>query len=211
MTIVKKLPIESFLDLLAAAQPTPGGGSTAALIGALSAALVSMVARLTVSKNKYAETHEEMAALLEESEFLREQLTEVIQLDIKAYNKVMTTYALPSEGDNKATRNTDIQAALKEATEVPLMCIRLSLQVLPLARYAVQVGNINAMADAGVAAIAAHAALRGAALNVITNCAAIEDQVFCTDAVQEANQALAESARLENEVFELVRQNVSKR
>ena len=208
---MKRLPVEQFLDLLAAAQPTPGGGSAAALIGAMGAALISMMARLTVGKDKYAADHEEMAALLEQSEALREQLTEAMQQDIKAYNKVMSAYALPSQGVDKAKRNTAIQAAFREATEAPLTCIRLSLQVIPLARYAVQAGNANAIADAAVAAITAYAALRGAALNVITNCAAIEDQAFCTAAIEEANQALAEGARLETEVFELARRYAGER
>lgn len=208
---MKKLPVENFLDLLAAAQPTPAGGSTSALIGAMGAALVSMVARLTVNKDKYAQAHEEMAAVLEASEALREQLTEAMQQDIKAYNKVMSAYALPSQGANEIKRNDAIQAAFKEATEAPLICIRLSLQVIPLARYAVQAGNANAVADAAVAAIAAYAALRGAALNVITNCAAIEDQAFCAAAIKEANQALTEGAGLEAEVFELARRYASKR
>ena len=208
---MKKLPIENFLDLLAAAQPTPAGGSTSALIGAMGAALVSMVARLTVNKDKYAQAHEEMAAVLEASEALREELTEAMQQDIKAYNKVMSAYALPGQGADKTKRDNAIQAAFKEATEAPLMCIRLSLQVIPLARYAVQAGNINAVADAAVAAIAAYAALRGAALNVITNCSVIEDQAFCAAAIEEANQALSEGARLEAEVFELARQHASER
>jgi formiminotetrahydrofolate cyclodeaminase len=206
---MKKLPVESFLDLLAAAQPTPGGGSAAALMGAMSAALISMDARLTVSKDKYAGDHEEMAALLEESEALREQLTETMQQDIKAYGKVMAAYAQPGQGAAREVRNADIQAALKEATEVPLACIKLCLQLLPLARRAIQIGNVNVVADAGVGAIAAYAALRGAALNVFTNCSAIQDQVFCRASISEANRALSEGARMENEVFAMVGQKAS--
>lgn len=208
---MKKLPVENFLDLLAAAQPTPAGGSVSALIGAMGAALVSMVARLTVNKDKYAHAHEGMVKVLETSEVLRVELTEAMQQDIKAYNKVISAYALPSQGADKAKRNDAIQAAFKEATEAPLTCIRLSLQVIPLARQAVQDGNASAVADAAVAAIAAYAALRGAALNVITNCSAIEDQTFCATAIDEANHALAEGARLETEVFELARRYASER
>ncbi|HEU4707919.1 MAG TPA: cyclodeaminase/cyclohydrolase family protein [Methylophilaceae bacterium] len=203
---MKKLPVENFLDLLAAAQPTPGGGSTAALIGAMGAALVSMVARLTISKDKHAQAHEEMTALLEESEALREQLTETMQQDIKAYNKVMAAYAQPSQGAGKAARNTDIQAALKEATEVPLACVRLALQLLPMAARAIEIGNPNAVADAGVASIAAYAALRGAALNVFTNCSLIDDKTYCNACINETNRALSEGARLESELFARVGQ-----
>lgn len=207
---MKKLPVENFLDLLAAAQPTPGGGSAAALMGAMGAALVSMVARLTASKDKYAADHEEIAVLLEQSEALREELTDVMQQDIKAYGKVMTAYAAPNRGAGKASRNTDIQAALKEATETPLVCIRLALQLLPLARRAIEIGNANAAADAGVAAISAHAAVRGAALNVFTNCAAIEDELFCRACINEANRSLSDATRLESEIFTAVRQKAAK-
>jgi formiminotetrahydrofolate cyclodeaminase len=210
MREMKKLPVENFLDLLAAAQPTPGGGSTAALMGAMGAALVSMMARLTVSKDKYAGDHEEMAALLEQSEALRERLTEAMQQDIKAYGKVMSAYAQPNQGTGKTTRATDIQSALKEATEVPLMCIRLALQLLPLARRAIEIGNVNASADAGVGAIAAHAAVRGAALNVFTNCAVIEDVAFCRTCINEANKALSDATRLESEIFTEVRQRANR-
>lgn len=207
---MKRLPVEQFLDLLAAAQPTPGGGSAAALIGAMGAALVSMMARLTVSKDKYADDHEEMAALLELSEALREQLTEAMQQDIKAYNKVMSAYTVPAKSKGESARNADIQAAIKEATEIPLICIRLALQIIPLARRAVEIGNMNAAADAGVAAIAGHAAIRGAALNVFTNCAVIKDEIFSRTCINEANKALSEAARLESEVFTLVRQKTAK-
>lgn len=207
---MKKLPVENFLDLLAAAQPTPGGGSTAALMGAMGAGLVSMVARLTASKDKYAGDHEEIAELLEKSEALREQLTEAMQQDIKAYGKVMTAYAAPKQGTGKSTRHSDIQAALKEATEVPLVCIRLALQLLPLARRAIEIGNVNACADGAVGAIAAHAAVRGAALNVFTNCAAIEDQTFCRACINEANRALSDAMRLESEIFTEVRQRANR-
>lgn len=206
---MKKLPVENFLDLLAAAQPTPGGGSAAALMGAMGAALVSMVARLTANKDKYAADHEEIALLLEQSEALREELTEVMQQDIKAYGKVMTAYALPNKGGGKTARNTDIQAALKEATEVPLLCIRAALQLIPLARRAVEIGNVNAVADAGVAAIVAHATVRSAALNVFTNCVAIEDEAFCQSCRNEADQALRVATQ-EAEIFGEVLQKVAR-
>lgn len=202
---MKKLPVENFLDLLAAAQPTPGGGSAAALMGAMSAALVSMAARLTVNKDKYANVHEEMSELLEQSEALREQLTEAMQQDIKAYGKVMAAYAPSGKDAGKATRNTNIQAAFMEATEIPLICIRLALRIFPLAKRAIEIGNVNASADAGVGAIAAHAAIRSAALNVYTNCAVIEDQTFCRTCINEASQALSEATRLETEIFTMVR------
>jgi formiminotetrahydrofolate cyclodeaminase len=203
---MKRLPVENFLDLLAAAQPTPGGGSTAALMGAMGAALVSMVARLTVSKDKYAAHHEEIAILLEQSEALREHLTDAMQQDIRAYGKVVAAHAATPQAAGKTAHNTDIQAALKEATETPLACIRLALQLLPLARRAIEIGNVNAAADGAVGAIAAHAAIRGAALNVYTNCAGIDDQAFCRACINEANKALADAVRMESEIFTEVRQ-----
>ena len=93
---------------------------------------------------------------------------------------------------------------------MPLICIRLALQIIPLARRAVEIGNPNAAADAGVAAIAGHAAIRGAALNVFTNCAVIKDEIFRRACINEANKALSEAARLESEVFTMVRQKAAR-
>ena len=123
MSEIKDQSIQFFLDELASKSATPGGGSVAALMGAQSAALTSMVCNLTIGKPKYAEIETEMQALLEKSEALREKLTGLIQTDIDVFNRLMARYALPKESDQEKTlRSEAIQSVLKEATEIPLDC-----------------------------------------------------------------------------------------
>ncbi len=204
-----EISVASFLDQLASGAATPGGGSAAAVMGAMGAALVSMVANLTIGKQKYAEIEGEVKDLLEQSEILRARLAAVLQDDIHAYDRVMAAYGLPKATDQeKVMRNQAIQAALKQATEAPLACARLALEVIPLAKRIAGIGNINAISDGGVAAIAAQAALRGALLNVFVNTAVIEDKAFCALCIAEAEQLLAKGAALEAEVFTMVKHKI---
>lgn len=201
--------VENFLDQLASGAATPGGGSAAAVMGAMGAALVSMVANLTIGKQKYAGVEDEVKALLAQSETLRARLTTALQDDIHAYKMVMAAYDLPRNTEQqKVARNVAIQVALKQATEAPLVCARLALEVIPLAKRIAGIGNINAISDGGVAAIAAQAALRSALLNVFVNTAVIKDKAFCASCLAEAEHLLAKGAALETEVFTLVKQKI---
>ncbi len=206
---MKQLAVEQFLDQLASGQPTPGGGSAAAVMGAMGAALVSMVANLTLGKKKYAEVESEVQVLLAQSEELRGQLTAALQEDVAAFDTVMAAYGLPKDTDEqKAARSAAIQAALKEATEAPLHCARLAHKVLPLTLRIAEIGNVNIISDAGVAVLAAQAALRSAALNVFVNAAAIDDKAFAQPRMDEAERLMAEGAALDAKVFGLVKQTI---
>lgn len=203
---MQQQPLGHFLDRLASARPAPGGGSAAAVMGAMGAALVSMVANLTIGKRPYAEVEDEVAALREQAEALRLKLTCALQQDVDAYLAVMAAYALAKETPaQQAARSAAIQTALQLATEVPLACARLALEALPLAGRIAQIGNAHAVADAGVAAIAAQGALRSAVLNVLVNIAAIQDQAFSAPRRAEAEQLMVRGAALEANVFDLVR------
>lgn len=207
--MMKQLSIENFLDQLASSQPAPGGGSAAAMMGAIGAALVSMVANLTAGKPKYAEVESEVAALLAQSETLRLKLIQALQDDVDAYNTVMEAYRLPKETDEqKAARSDAVQAALKLATKAPLGCARLALEVMPLAKRIAEIGNASAIADSSVAAIAAQAAMRSAVLNVLVNTAAIHDKAFCKPYIVEAEHLLAKGAALESEIFIMVKRKI---
>lgn len=206
---MKQLPVEQFLDQLASSQPTPGGGSAAAVMGAMGAALVSMVANLTVGKKKYAEVEPQVKEVLAESEKLRAQLTAALQEDVAAFDTVMAAYGLPKDTDEqKAARSVAIQAALKEATEAPLHCARLAHKVLPLTLRIAEIGNVNIISDAGVAVLAAQAALRSAVLNVFVNAAAIEDKSFAQPRMDEAERLMAEGAAMDAKVFGFVKQTI---
>jgi len=171
--------IHAFLDDLASSSPAPGGGSVAALSGALGSALTSMVCNLTIGKKKYADVDEEMKKVLGQAEHLREQFTELVERDTHAFNKVMEAFALPKETDpQKALRAAAIREATKEATLVPLEVMKHCIDALALAQTVAAKGNANSVSDAGVSAIMLHAALEAAALNVRINLKRLNDPDF---------------------------------
>jgi formiminotetrahydrofolate cyclodeaminase len=171
--------VSKFLDELASSSPAPGGGSVAALAGALGAALTSMVCNLTIGKKKYAEAEGELKNVLAKSEELRGIITKLIDRDTDAFNKVMEAYGLPKETDGqKALRTAAIQGATKEATLIPLEVMKHCIDGIALAKIVAEKGNTNSLSDAGVAALMFHAACEGAALNVRINLNGIQDTDF---------------------------------
>jgi formiminotetrahydrofolate cyclodeaminase len=202
---IKDTAIEPFLDQLASSAATPGGGSAAAIIGAMGAALVSMVCNLTMGKKKYADVEGEMKEVLARTEALRKTLTGMIQDDVKAFDAVMGAYGMPKETDaDKA-----IQAALKLATDVPLACAYAAREVIDLAAIASDKGNLNVISDAGVGVLAGYAALRSAALNVFTNARMITDKTFAEAKLKELNQLLAGAEAVTEKAYGVVKGKVS--
>ena len=198
--------LQTFLDQLASKASTPGGGSAAAIMGAMGAALVSMVANLTVGKQKYQHVEEEMQDFLERSEDMRARLTDMIQADVEVFDKVMAAYGMARETEaEKAARSEAIQAALKEATDVPLACAQLCADVIELCRPVAEKGNLNVISDAGVAVLAAHAALRSAALNVYINIGGIRDEEFVRDRRNKLEFVLSGAGVATETVYELVK------
>jgi methenyltetrahydrofolate cyclohydrolase len=207
---IKDNKIEEFLDALASQSATPGGGGAAAIIGAMGAALVSMVCNLTIGKKKYAEVEPDMKDVLAKAEALRRELTAMIEDDAKAFDLVMDAYAMPKETDaDKAARDKAIQAALKIATDVPLACAHAAREVIGLAEEASQKGNLNVISDAGVGVLAAHAALRSAALNVWTNARMITDKAFAEAKLKELSDLLAGAERATEKAYGIVKGKVS--
>jgi methenyltetrahydrofolate cyclohydrolase len=210
MTAIKDTPVEPFLDALASQSATPGGGSAAAILGAMGAALVSMVCNLTIGKKKYAEVETEMQDILVKAEALRHRLTGMIEDDVKAFDAVMGAYGMPKETDaDKAARDQAIQAALKLATDVPLACARAAREVIDIASVASDKGNLNAISDAGVGVLAGYAALRSAALNVFTNARMISDKTFAEAKLKELNQLLAGAEGETEKAYGVVKGKVS--
>jgi formiminotetrahydrofolate cyclodeaminase len=210
MTMIKDQTVENFLDELASQNATPGGGSAAAIVGAMGAALVSMVCNLTIGKKKYAEVEGEMRAVLEKAERLRLELTGMIQDDVRAFDAVMAAYGMPKESDGEKTaRTAAIQAALKQATDVPLRCCRVARQVIDLGAEASAKGNLGVISDAGVAVLAAYAALRSAALNVYTNAKIITDKDFADAKLTELETLLDGAANITEEAYSLVKGKLS--
>lgn len=175
----QKVPGEDFFNEVASSSPAPGGGSVAAAAGALGAALTSMVSRLTISKKKYKEVHDEIGAILGRSEVMRKEMTELIQRDKEAFDRVMTAMKLP-KGSEKEVRDRGIaiEEASKGAALIPLKVAEKALDVLSLAKVVAEKGNVNSISDAGVSALMAKASLDGAILNVRINLSGLGDADF---------------------------------
>jgi glutamate formiminotransferase/formiminotetrahydrofolate cyclodeaminase len=170
---------ESFLEEVAASTPTPGGGSVAALAGALAAALTSMVCNLTLSRQGDRSESQELTSVLEEAEVLRQELANLVEGDARAYRKVLEAYRLPKASTaEKEARSEAIQQVLEGAAKVPLRVAGGALRVLELVPSVLENGLPSAASDVGVTAYMAQGALKGAALNVLTNLASLRDQAL---------------------------------
>jgi formiminotetrahydrofolate cyclodeaminase len=201
--------IRAFLDKLAGSGPEPGGGSVAALVGALGAGLVSMVASLTIGKEKYADVQDQIQRLLAESESVRESLQRLLQLDTEVYAAVSVAMKLPRDTDEqKAARDAQMQVALKAAAGVPLDIAEQALLVARLSLTAGEIGNVNAVSDAGVAVLLADAAAQSAALNVKINTGYITDAAYNESSWARVQGILAETGALREKVMALTYQKL---
>ena len=196
-------PIRGFMDKLASKSPEPGGGSVAALTGALGAALVSMVANLTLGKEKYKDVQPQIELLLKDSEKLRAEMQDLIQKDTEAYGALSAVYKMPKATDEeKAARTVKMQEALKIACQVPFDIGLKSLEVAKLASRAADIGNVGAVSDAGVAVLLAQACAQSAALNVKINVNSIKDEAYNKDTWTRMKDVLTQVAALEKSVME---------
>lgn len=208
--MLKDKQVSGFLDDLASNSPAPGGGSVAALAGALGAALATMVCNLTIGKKKYADVETEMKSIVQKSEELRAKFTSLIDLDTEAFNKVMEAYGLPKETESqRALRTAAIQESTKEATMVPLRVMRHVIDALALTKLVAEKGNSNSVSDAGVSALMLHAACEGAALNVQINLSAITDTEFVGWNSEEVITLQRTSKKRSDEITEFVRKKIS--
>ena len=168
-----------YLEAIAAPTPTPGGGSVAALCGALSAALSRMVANLAIGKEGYERDQEDLKALNHRAKDIQDRFLVLMEEDAKAYDAVIAAMRLPKASDSdKAARVRAMQQAYERATMVPLDTMQACSDALSIALIAAQKGNRNAITDAGVAALVAEAGLRGAGLNVRINLTALRDNAL---------------------------------
>jgi methenyltetrahydrofolate cyclohydrolase len=204
--VITQRSVAAFLDDLASAAPTPGGGSAAAVLGATGAALVSMVCNVTLGKKGQEAVESEMKAVRDLSERLRTRLTAMVEADIAAFDGLMAAYRLPKTSEaEKARRGAAIEDNLRKATETPLECARACAEVIALSRRAGHSGYSGVISDAGVAALSANAALRSAALNVFINVPTLKDRDFAVQASAEIERLLEVCARESDAVFALVR------
>jgi methenyltetrahydrofolate cyclohydrolase len=201
--------VDDFLAELKSNSPAPGGGSVAALAGALAAALGVMVGNLTLGSAKCADAHTEAASLKSDLEKALDSLARYVDDDTAAFNEVMAAYKMPkeSEGD-KAVRSQAIQAALQKAAELPLQVAATCVGVLELSKRMLAIGNPNAASDAAVAGRMAHAGAWAALYNVRINLASIKEAAFREPAAEKvrtlAAKADAELAALSQKAEEVI-------
>jgi formiminotetrahydrofolate cyclodeaminase len=198
-------PVRSFLDELASSAPAPGGGSVAALAGALGAALISMVNNLTIGKEKYTSVQDDIKALLKKSESLRIKLADLLEEDVAVYTKLSQTMKMPRDTEEQKTaRARAMDRDLKAAAEVPLRVAEACVSVMELCRPVAEKGNINAVSDVGVGILMAEAGLRSAALNVLINLGWIKDERYVSDTRKKLDALLKGKPALRDEIYEFV-------
>jgi formiminotetrahydrofolate cyclodeaminase len=212
VAIYAKEPLQTYLDDAASGKPAPGGGSVSACVGALGAALVSMVCNLTRGREKYADVEDQVQDLVVRSEAARARLEQLLQDDTVAYNGVIEAYRLPKETDEQqAARHTAIQDGLIVAANVPLEITRVALELCRLAKTAAEIGNPAAVTDAGIGAILGEAAVQGASLNVEINMGSIDDVDYVRRVGAELQKAIDESAKLRSEATGITLNKLPKR
>jgi formiminotetrahydrofolate cyclodeaminase len=194
------LPV--YLDDAASGKPAPGGGSVSACVGALGAALTSMVCNLTIGKERFVGVDVRMREVLAASEAARARLQQLLQDDTTAYGGVLVAYRLPKDTpEQQAARHQAVQDGLVVAADVPLEICRVALEVCRLAKVAAELGNPNAVTDAGIGALLGEAAVVGAALNVRINLGSIENAAYVRETAAELDAILAEAGALRAEVL----------
>lgn len=204
----QKVGLIDFIEEVASKRPVPGGGSVAATSGAMSAALLSMVCGLTIGKRKYQEVEGELKEVLQTVGRLKEELKDLVVKDAESYQRVMDARKLTQHTEiEEKRRDAAIQEATKQAASVPLKVMEKSLEVLKLSQTVAEKGNVNAVSDAGVAALMARAAILGAGYNVKINLGSIEDESF----VEQTKKTLETFEKMAQNLGQEVKKTVEER
>jgi formiminotetrahydrofolate cyclodeaminase len=194
-------PLQHYLDDLASDRPTPGGGSAAAVSGAMAASLVSMVTRLTLGKAEYAAVQDEIGQILQQTEQLRARFMQLMQADIDAYGQLSACFKLPRATDEeKNARTAAIQAQLVEAAQVPLEMVEAAQVVAQLCLRVAEIGNKNVLSDIATATMLAVGAGNGAAWMVLTNLRALKDKARVEVLTERLHTALDKTTVLSQQV-----------
>ena len=200
-----ELTTAGFTDLLASDAPAPGGGSAAALEGALGAALTAMVCSLTVGKKKYAE-HEELARSVQaKANELRTRFVDVMDRDTEAFNVVSAAFGMPKATDEeKAARSAAIQKGLEGCTKTPFEMMELAVETLELTASILGKSNDSAASDLGVSALSLRAAIQGAWLNVLINIGSLKNKELAEDYRKKGEALLAKALPLADQIYDTV-------
>lgn len=194
-----------FVDLLASDAPAPGGGSAAALEGALGAALTAMVCSLTVGKKKYAEYEALAAEAREKANGLKARFVDVMDRDTEAFNVVSAAFGMPKATDEeKAARSAAIQRGLEGCTKTPFEMMELAVEALELTAGLLGKSNDSAASDLGVSALSLRAAIQGAWLNVLINIGSLKNKELAEDYRARGEALLAKALPLADKIYEAV-------
>ncbi len=198
------MTVREFADETASESPAPGGGSVAAYLGALGAALATMVANLSSHKAGWDDRWEEFSDWAVKGQQIKDDLLALVDEDTDAFNKVMDAFGLPKTTDEeKAARTDAIQAATKYATEIPLRTMQRTFDVFEIVKAMVVTGNPNSVTDAAVGALCARSAVMGAFLNCKINAAALKDKAFAADIVKRGAEIEQKAIALESEIMNI--------
>lgn len=203
-------PLENFLEDTASGTPTPGGGSVAALVGSLGAALLCMVANFTVGKTKYKIVEKDVKEILKKAEELKNNLSALIQEDVEAYGKFAQASKMPKKTPQMKKKHTQaLQKALKEAAEVPWRTAEASFQVIELGQKLLPKGNPNLVTDIAVGVLLAEAALQSAVVNVEINLSFIKDEEYKKEKSKSLSRILSRAFQMKNEVVEKIQKKLT--
>ena len=201
------LTVTQFIEEVASDKPAPGGGSVSALGGALGAALATLVGKATVGKEKFAEVQAEMENVISRCTKLHQKLSKMVDEDTNAFNAILKAYRMPK--DEPEVRSKAIQKSTVAAAEVPLEVAKLSFEALDLILAVAERGNKNAITDAGVAALFADSAVRGAIFNVKINMLSIKDEEIKSQFKHDIEEMLTQLDAKKEAVIKVVEAEIS--
>ena len=205
MKKLAELQTAEFVDLLASDAPAPGGGSAAALEGALGAALTAMVCGLTVGKKKYADYQELAVETQKKAGDLKARFVDVMDRDTEAFNVVSAAFGMPKETDEeKAARSAAIQKGLEGCTATPFEMMELAVETLELTASILGKSNDSAASDLGVSALSLRAAIQGAWLNVLINIGSLKNKELAEDYRKKGEALLERALPLADQIYETV-------
>lgn len=199
------MTMSEFADETASESPAPGGGSISAYVGALGAALATMVANLSSHKPGWDDRWEEFSNFAEEGQKIKDELVQLLEEDTNAFNKVMDAFGLPKENDEqKNIRRQAIEEATRYATEIPYHTMKTAALAIPLCKKMAEIGNPNSISDAGVGAICCLTAIEGAYLNVLINVAGLKDKSWADNILSDASHLLETAKNDVEAIYEFV-------
>lgn len=205
-----RMSVKDFARETASESAAPGGGSISAYMGALSAALATMVANLSAHKRGWDDRWKEFSDVAEKGQSIMNELLTLVDEDTRAFNRIMDVFAMPKgTTEEKAARAAALEEATLNAAKVPLRTMEASLRALPLAKEMAEKGNPASASDAGVAALAAVAAIRGADLNVRINAAGLKDRKTAEDLASKASAIIKEAIDIQNDILDSVNHNIA--